>query len=496
MAQSWNSRRAVRVGTWVFPPAGLILLWRSSEFSIGRKLFGTLGVLLISVVWSAAVIFLMVQFCGLQVEFRGGLIPALTFHKTLPNYAALERSRAQSRPSSLTAGVGTNASSYWNGFRGPRRDGIYDEQPIRREWPREGLKPLWAQPIGGGYASFAIAGGRAFTIEQRRQNEAIVAYEVATGRELWTNAWAAEFQEILGGDGPRATPATADGLVYGLGALGEFRCLKAETGETLWRRNVIDENRGVSLAYGMAASPLVFRDKVIVVPGGSPGKSVVAYDRLTGGLVWHSQDDEAAYSSPMVMKLAGAEQVIVVSEKRAMGLDPVNGQLLWQFPWIVLQGNRNIAQPVPLGTNRIFLSGGYGTGCVVFEVTRDGNRFSTRELWRNKLMKNKFTSSVYRDGAIYGLDEDILTCLDAGSGARVWKEVRYGYGQVLLAGDQLIVLCGDGDLAIVRADRKNPAELCRFNAIHGKTWNQPSIAGGYLLVRNAVEMACFRIRPE
>ena len=193
----------------------------------------------------------------------------------------------------------------------------------------------------------------------------------------------------------------------------------------------------------------------------------------------------------MVMELAGSLQLVVVSDKRAMGLDPNDGKLLWQFPWVVLQGNRNIAQPLQIGTNRIFLSAGYGTGCVAFEVNPSHDEFSTRELWRNKNMKNKFTSSVYWKGAIYGLDEDILTCLDAATGARKWKEGRYGYGQLLLTSEQLVILCGDGDLAVVAAKASGPQERCRFPAIHGKTWNQPAIAAGLLLVRNAVEMACF-----
>lgn len=437
----------------------------------------------------------MMRFCGLQIEFRGGMIPQLTFSKTLPNYAALEASRARQRASGTP--IGTNSTSaqsaYWNGFRGPRRDGIYDEQPIRLQWPLEGLRPLWRQPIGGGYASFAIVNGLAFTIEQRRQQEAMVAYELSTGREAWTNSWEAEFQETLGGDGPRATPAVADGLVYGLGALGEFRCIKAVTGETVWRHNLIDENQAPHLTYGMAASALIEEDKVIVAAGGARGKSIVAYDRISGKPIWKSQDDEAAYSSPMVMELADTRQLVVVSDKRAMGLNPGNGKLLWQFPWVVLQGNRNIAQPLQIGTNRIFLSAGYGTGCVALEVNQSHDGFSTRELWRNKNMKNKFTSSVYSNGAIYGLDEDILTCLDAAAGAQNWKEGRYGYGQLLLASDQLIILCGDGDLAIVAAKASGPQQRCRFPAIHGKTWNYPAIGAGLLLVRNAVEMACFDV---
>jgi outer membrane protein assembly factor BamB len=173
-----------------------------------------------------------------------------------------------------------------------------------------------------------------------------------------------------------------------------------------------------------------------------------------------------------------------------------DGALLWQFPWVVQQGNRNIAQPVIVGTNRVFLSAGYGTGCVLVEINRGGSGFSSREVWRNKNLKNKFTSSVFHDGHLYGLDEDILVCLDGATGERKWKEGRYGYGQVLLAHGQLIVLCGDGDVAVVKVNPERHEEVCRFPTIEGKTWNLPAIAGGLLLVRNSAEMACLDLRAR
>ena len=139
------------------------------------------------------------------------------------------------------------------------------------------------------------------------------------------------------------------------------------------------------------------------------------------------------------------------------------------------------------------LSAGYFTGCTGVEVVRTETAFTARELWRNKSLRNKFTSSVLHDGCIYGLDEDNLVCLDAATGARQWKGGRYGYGQALLASGCLVVLCGDGQLALVRATPARHEELARFPAIRGKTWNHPALAGGWLLVRNAAEMACFEV---
>jgi hypothetical protein len=200
----------LRLSTWLPPPLGLILLWRGSR-SLGRKLFGSLGILLYCLPYSAFIIWLLIRFTGLQVEWRGGFPPVLTYSKTLPNYDAVERHRAQQTKSPVPEPpANTNAAPYWTDFRGPNRDGHYDELPIRTNWPATGLRLLWRQPIGAGYGSMVIAEGLVFTIEQRREFEVAVAYALETGREVWTNAWPALFQETMGGDGPRAsTPPPA-----------------------------------------------------------------------------------------------------------------------------------------------------------------------------------------------------------------------------------------------------------------------------------------------
>jgi outer membrane protein assembly factor BamB len=110
-------------------------------------------------------------------------------------------------------------------------------------------------------------------------------------------------------------------------------------------------------------------------------------------------------------------------------------------------------------------------------------------------MKNRFASSVLHEGTIYGLDESIMTAVDAASGEQRWKGGRYGYGQLLLASGHLIVLTEDGDLALVRATPARHEEVARFPVLEGKTWNVPALAGGYLLVRNLAEMAAFDLRP-
>jgi outer membrane protein assembly factor BamB len=390
-----------------------------------------------------------------------------------------------------TASTGRN---YWTTFRGPKRDGNYEAAPVLTSWPSGGLSPIWKQPVGLGFASFAVADGRAFTIEQRRGQEVVAAYDIGTGREIWKQGWNAQYSDSTG-DGPRSTPTWDQGRLYALGATGELRCIDANTGSVIWGKNILTDNQAENLQWAMAASPLIVDDKVIVLPGGTSGKSVVAYNKMTGAPVWKVLNDRQAYVSPMLVELAGRRQIVVVSASRVVGLAPENGALLWNYPWDTDMGI-NVSQPVMVDRSRFFISSGYGKGAALVEVKGSGSTFTATTIWENINMKNKFNSSVLHNGYVYGLDEGILTCLDVNTGERKWKGGRYGYGQVILASGHLILTSDSGDLALVKATPDQYTEVARFSALQGQTWNYPAIADGRLLVRNANEMAAYDISPK
>ncbi len=518
---SWYQRPLGLLGLSVLaPPVGLVMLWARPGTRLARKLFGTLGIA------GLAVAYLHLIF-GIRVEMDGtGTFPIVSLYKAEAHFKELERSRAEKLAAAATpsaapaspdaaavavveapapsaeAAAGTPASAptppparaYWSDFRGARRDGIYDEMAILTKWPTQGLPLLWRQPVGGGYASFVVAEGKAFTIEQRRGNEVAAAYDIETGRELWAVAWPALFSESMGGDGPLATRTWDDGRVYAQGATGELRSIRADSGKVLWTKNILRDNQAGNLQWGMSAAPLVVGEKLIVLPGGSGGKSVVAYNKLTGEPIWKALNDRQSYTSPMLVTLAGRQQLLVVSAERAMGLTVEDGSVLWDFPWVTSYGI-NASQPIVIGGNRVLLSAGYDHGAALLEIVQDGTGYSVKRVWENNTLKNKFTSSVLYKGHVYGLDESILTCIDPETGARKWKGGRYGYGQLLLASGHLIVLTESGDVVLVEATPARHNEIASFSAIQGKTWNHPAISGGRLLVRNTTEMACFKIAP-
>jgi outer membrane protein assembly factor BamB len=390
------------IASILIPPLGIVLLWMRRGTATATKI----GATSLMVALAAGYIFLFVQWRRASVADA--------------HYTALEQHRAQQQgtnqptvmtgqtvaPETSASPTGTSnetasahaTRNYWTNFRGPNRDGRYEEMEVATSWPAQGPPLLWKQPIGSGFASFVIADKRAYTIEQRRGKETVAAYDVDSGRELWTQSWNAEYNDTTG-DGPRATPTWDEGRIYALGATGELRCLDARTGAVIWGKNILSDNQASNLQWAISASPLVVDDKVIVLPGGSANNSVVAYNKMTGAPVWKSQSDHQAYVSPMLVTLAGRRQVLVVSSSRSFGLEPGNGSLLWSYAWDTDMGI-NASQPIMVDANRFFISSGYGKGAALVEVTGSGNAFNARTIWENVNMKNKFNSSVLHQGYV------------------------------------------------------------------------------------------------
>jgi outer membrane protein assembly factor BamB len=499
-----------RIVLWLFltliPPVGLILLWMRRDSRLLTKLAGTLAAVLFVVIH-------LILFWNFHIELDGSTLnPSFYFRNTnrhneqienlrqaeqsidtslIPAQVAIQPVREEITPKPEPRPQPVSTSTYWTEYRGPGRTGIYAESEIMTDWPSGKLPLLWKRPVGGGYASVVVANGTIFTIEQRRKKEVVAAYNLDTGREKWIHGWEADFREILGGNGPRATPTWHDGRIYALGATGELRCLDARSGKRIWSHNILSDNHAENLEWGMAASPLVVEDKVIVLPGGAEGNSVIAYNRLTGEPVWKALGDKQSYISPQLVTLNGRKQIMVISKNQAAGLAIDDGSVLWQFPWIY--NHARAAQPIVTSACQFFISAGYGYGAALVEISSDGDAFKARKVWANNRMKNKFNSSVLYEGFIYGLDEGILACMDAATGELKWKGGRYGYGQLLLASGHLIISSESGEIALVKASPEKYEELARFQAIEGKTWNVPAIADGRLIVRNTAEMACFRI---
>ncbi|MEZ6071002.1 MAG: PQQ-binding-like beta-propeller repeat protein [Pirellulales bacterium] len=315
-------------------------------------------------------------------------------------------------------------------------------------------------------------------------------YDMATGAAAWTHADEARFSDFVAGDGPRATPTVHQGRVYAYGATGILNCLDASSGELIWTRNVYDESTDSLPRWGNSCSPLIDGSRVIVTAGGGDGGgALIAFDQLTGDIVWSGGDDGPSYSSPVMATLAGVRQILIVGATHLSGPDPETGAVLWRQPWH--PEHPNVSQAVPLNGDRVFLSAGYGQGCAVFQLASGRDGWSVHELWANLGLKTKFTNVVVRRGHVFGLDGGILACLDAETGQQRWKAGRYGHGQIILVGDVILVLAESGSVHLVEANPERHLELGRLDAFDSKTWNCPVLSGRRLLVRNDREAACY-----
>ncbi len=435
-----------------------------------------------------------------EVGFTGDMVPLVRFRWNRNQDDILEAHRQRQRRAAgeVLLGASDPKPTDFPEYRGRLRDGVVHGPPLTRDWQSQPPRLVWQQPVGGGYAAFAIAGSLAVTIEQRRDDEAVVCYDATTGQERWLHRYPAQFKEKLGGPGPRATPTIAGGNVYSLGVAGKLVCLDLTSGKQKWSVDILHDND--NLQWGMSGSPLVYDQYVVVNPGAqrstAAGRALVAYDRATGTPMWTGGDTKAGYSSPMLANLAGKRQILLFDGEMVAGYDPQTGDRLWRFPCEAYQGI-NVAQPVVLEGDRVLISAGYNIGSTMLRVSGSRGKWSVEQLWKNINMRCKFTSPVVYQGFLYGLDDGILVCLDEKTGERQWKDGRYGHGQLLLADDLLLILSEDGKLVLVEATPEGHRELASMKALEGeKTWNTPALAEGKVYLRNHMQMACYDLAAK
>jgi outer membrane protein assembly factor BamB len=238
----------------------------------------------------------------------------------------------------------------------------------------------------------------------------------------------------------------------------------------------------------------VIGDVVVVFAGGESPKGLLAYRADSGELAWTAAAGRASYTSPQPATLAGDEQILFFGDQGLTALDPRSGNVLWEHTAAAPGAPRSI-QPHPLGKRQVLISSEADLGTALIDVNHDNQAWTAEQRWVSKQLKPSFNDFVVHDGYIYGLDSTILCCVDLQTGKRRWKQGRYEHGQMLLLADQslLLVISEGGDAILVAANPEQHEELCRFQAVKGKTWNHPAIAGGRLFVRNGEEMACYEL---
>ncbi|MEC5127578.1 PQQ-binding-like beta-propeller repeat protein [Verrucomicrobiales bacterium BCK34] len=397
----------------------------------------------------------------------------------------------------------TSAADLLN-FLGPDRNGKWDKLHFNPDWKSHPPELVWRRPIGKAWSSFVVKGNRAITQQQNGDNEEVICLDISTGDELWSHAdkgvrllleKAENGGAAMGGDGPRSTPTISGDRVFSLGSTGIANCLDLNTGRRLWSHNVIKEHKGEIQRWGSANAPLVISEENLVVFAGSdqPGATLIACDTGTGTTRWIYRGSGASYSSPRILTLNGVEQIVSVNAKDVTGLTIDDGKELWKYEW---PGSYpKVGQPLKAAENRILVTASYGVDSHLMEISKNGAEWTATGIWKSIRMKTKFSSAVILGEHIYGLDEARLACIELETGKKAWKGEKFGFGQHLLFGNQLLIQGEEGFLATGTISPDGYTETGRIDALSSMTWNVPAIAGRLLLVRNDREAACFLL-PE
>ena len=389
----------------------------------------------------------------------------------------------------------------WPQWLGPTRDGASPEKVA--PW-KEAPEVVWRKPVAEGNSSPVVAGGRVFLHAKiaGKNEEGVVAFDAATGAEAWRQTYPRAVFLSPYGNGPRATPAVADGRLYTFGITGALTAWDAASGKRLWQADALRQFNAKNLFFGASCSPLVEGGRVLVNVGGK-GASVVAFDAASGAVAWKSQDDAASYSSPVVLGNGPGRQAVFLTQAGVVGLNPSNGDLFWRFPLVdkLLESSTT-----PAVAGDVLLASAITYGSAGLRLGAKDGRPGAAELWKNPALTSYFSTPAAVGDHFYlvtgtnplagaGKTEADLHCVEAKTGKSLWKRPRVGkyHASLLRTGDgKLLMLEDTGSLVLLDPDPAGYREVAR-SKVCGETWAHPALANGRLYLRDDKEVLCLRL---
>jgi len=385
-------------------------------------------------------------------------------------------------------------------FRGNGRDGKFNETGLLNRWPEAGPELLWENPsVGNGYGSPAIVSGTIFITGEVDSIAYLYALD-QSGKQLWKSAFGREW--IYSFPGSRSTPTIVDESVYVTSGLGNLYCFNKQTGEKKWSVSLRKDLNGRRPYHGHAESPLVFDDKVILVPGGRD-TNVVALDRHTGSIVWicKGKGEIPGYNSPILINLPSRKLIVTFSAYHMLGIDASSGELLWSHE----QLNIPVAERKPgMGDTHsnsayyedgmIYYVAGDGNGAVKLKLSPDGSR--VEQLWRNPLIDNYMGGFIIIGDKLYSASDSKrnLLVLDTGTG-QISDSLKVGCGAILLADHMLYYYNQRGEMKLL-APGKTLVQQSSFKITQGtkEHFSIPVISAGVLYVRHGKSLLAYRIK--
>jgi outer membrane protein assembly factor BamB len=382
--------------------------------------------------------------------------------------------------------VSVPAVADWPHLRGPAYDGraSFDDEAAN-------LELAWKVPLGSGYSGVSAADGKVVTMFSDADADWLAAFDAANGQELWRHRMGDVTPGIDGADdGPLSTPTIGDGHVFALGADGNLVAARLADGEPAWTKNIVEAFGAVRPHFGFATTPLVDDGLLFVQAGGPDGRVIVAMNAKNGKVKWSHGEGKVIYQSPTLMTLAGERTLVVATESNITGLTPDKGKVLWEKP-LGEDTKAPNSNPTFLGDDRFMIV--VNGGVEGFRVLRRANGLEAEQIFASDVLGNNYTPGVYRDGHVYGFRGQVLACMNAESGDRVWRSRPPGGDGLILVDDRLVIYGAKGNVVIADATPEGYQERAALQTFETSAFTWPSFADGKVFVRTLDELAALEI---
>jgi outer membrane protein assembly factor BamB len=373
----------------------------------------------------------------------------------------------------------------WPQWRGPNRDNKVAGFTEPKTWPKE-LTKKWTQKVGSGDACPVLVGDKLYVFTREGGDEVIRCLDAAKGEEVWKDKYAATAVTGPGGGhpGPRSTPAVAEGKVCTFGVGGVLSCLDAAKGTVVWRKDTKAWPQ-----FFTSVSPIIVDGKCVAFTGGGRGAGgqLVAYDLDKGEEKWKWTGGSPAYGSPVLMTVDGTMMIVTLTDKALVGVGAADGKLLWETAY---KSRYNSETPV-VSKDTVYCS---GAGTVAYKIEKKDDKFTATQLWKKSTAAGIYNTPVLKDGLLYGLAASgggrgggtTLFCLKADTGDEAWtdKTPRGECGEILDAGNVLLMLTSDSNLIAFKPSDKKYEEVAKYKVADSATWAAPVIAGNRVFVKD------------
>ncbi len=401
----------------------------------------------------------------------------------------------------------------WPQWRGPQRDGVWRETGVVGKFAGPELKQRWNVPIGSGYSGPTVAAGRVYVTDRQvepKEIERVICLDAASGKELWKHAYDCHYVSVGYTAGPRASVTIDDGRAFSLGTMGNLFAFDAASGKILWSHDLLTEFDVQMPMWGLATSPLIDGDLVIVEAGGKHA-CLMAFDKRSGAVRWQALDDRASYSSPILVQQAGQKVLVCWTGDNVVGLNPQTGAIYWEHPFVPTRMPIGITTPV-VADDRLFVSSFYD-GSLLLKL--DPGQLKVSEVWRKLGPDEQHTVSLHAmigtpwmlGNYIYGVDSyGELRCLERDTGERVWESLaavpkaRWATIHMVRNGDRMWMLNERGMLIIAKLSSSGYEEISRAKLIDptreqlpqrgGVVWSHPAFAEKQIFARNDERLVC------